>query len=83
MALVVLFTFAVIAVLFFRKSLNLPSAKTGIGIFGTAGLLMLIGAILTVLIVGLILIWVAWILVAVAFFSIRTQPTQPQAPPPA
>mgnify|MGYP001116757410 CR=1 FL=1 len=82
LALVVLFIFAFIAVLFFRKSLNLLSAKTGIGMFGTAGLLMLIGAILTIIIVGLILVWVAWILVAVAFFSIRTQPIQPQAPPP-
>ncbi len=81
LALVVLFICVVIAVIFARNSLNLLGAKTGVGMFGTAGLLMLIGGILTIIFFGLILIWVAWILVAVAFFSIRTQPTQPQPQP--
>lgn len=81
LAWVVLFICVVIAVIFARNSLNLLGAKTGIGMFGTAGLLMLIGGILTIIFFGLILIWVAWILVAVAFFSIRTQPTQPQPQP--
>lgn len=81
-AIVVLFVFIVIAVLFFRKSMNLLAAKTGVTLFGTAGLLMLIGAILTIVVVGLLLIWVAWILVTVAFFSIRTQATPPPPPPP-
>jgi uncharacterized membrane protein len=81
LALGVLFICVLIAVIFARNSLNLLGAKTGVGMFGTAGLLMLIGGILTIIFFGLILIWVAWILVAVAFFSIRTQPTQPQPQP--
>jgi len=81
-ALVVLFVFVVIAVLFFRKSMNLLASKTGVTLFGTAGLLMLIGAVLTIVAVGLILIWVAWILVTVAFFSIRAQAHSPPPPPP-
>jgi uncharacterized membrane protein len=82
-ALVILFVFAIIAVVFFRRSLNQLSSKTGVGLFGTAGLLMLIGAVLTIVVIGLLLIWIAWILVAVAFFQIRAQPTQaaPPAPP--
>ncbi|MDH5482988.1 MAG: DUF996 domain-containing protein [Candidatus Bathyarchaeota archaeon] len=71
----------IIATIFARKSLNLMSAKTGTGMFGTAGILMLIGGILAVVAIGYLLIWVAWILVAVAFFSIKTQPTQPQETP--
>lgn len=82
-ALVILFVFAIIAAFFFRRSLNQLSSKTGVGLFGTAGLLMLIGAVLTIVVIGLLLIWIGWILVTVAFFRIRAQPTQaaPSAPP--
>jgi uncharacterized membrane protein len=77
-SLVVLFIFILVSVIFFRKSLNVLSDKSGVKIFGTAGLLMLIGAILTIIAIGVILIWVGWILVIVGFFSIRTATeTQP------
>jgi len=71
-SLVVLFAFVVVASIFLRRSLTTLSAKTGVNMFGTAGLLTLIGAILTIIVVGLILLWVALILLAVAFFSIKT-----------
>lgn len=81
-ALVVLFVFVIIATIFFRKSLSMLSAKTGERIFETAGLIWLIGAVLTIILVGFILIWVAWILIAVGFFSIKTTATQPPTLPP-
>ncbi|MBA7494077.1 hypothetical protein ES702_04646 [subsurface metagenome] len=84
MALIVLFVCGIIAAIFFRKSLSILSAKSGEKIFETAGLLWLIGAILTIVLVGLLLIWVAWILIAIGFFSIKTTTAQPPAtvPPP-
>ncbi len=75
-ALVILFVFAIIAVFLFRRSLNQLSSKSGVGMFGTAGLLMLIGAVLTIIVIGALLIWIGFILLAVAFFRIRAQPTQ-------
>ncbi|NWG10353.1 DUF996 domain-containing protein [Candidatus Bathyarchaeota archaeon] len=82
-SLVVLFVFIIITAIFLRKSLNLISAKSGVGLFGTTGLLVLIGAILTIIAIGLLLIWIALILLAVAFFSIRPTAAQPApAPPP-
>jgi uncharacterized membrane protein len=80
LAWVVLSICVIIAVIFSRKSLNLASAKTGVGMFGTAGILMLIGGLLAIIAIGYLLIWIAWILIAVAFFSIRTAATQPTAP---
>jgi len=74
---VVLFIFVVVASIFLRRSLTLLSAKTGVGLFGTTGLIILIGAVLTIIGVGLILLWIALILLTVAFFSIKTQPAQP------
>jgi uncharacterized membrane protein len=86
-AFVVLFVFLVVSAVLFKKSLDSLSTKSGEKLFRTAGLLWLIGAILfIVFFVGVILIWISWILIAVAFFSMKTtgQPitVQPQQPPP-
>jgi len=76
-SLVILFIFVVVAAIFYRKSLTTLAEKTGVGLFGTAGLLLLIGAVLTIIVIGFLLIWVALILLTVAFFQIRAEPTQP------
>jgi len=80
--LVVLFVFVVIASIFLRKSLSTLAVKTGVGMFSTAGMMILIGAILTIVVIGFLLLWIALILLTVAFFSIRTQPAQPPPPTP-
>jgi uncharacterized membrane protein len=77
-ALVVLFVFIVVAAIFLRRSLNTLSEKSGTHLFATTGLLVLIGAALTVIVIGFVLLWVAMILLAVAFFEIKTEQTQPQ-----
>ena len=72
-ALIVGFVFAIISMYFFRKSLNQLSSKSGIGLFGTAGLLMLIGAVLTIVAIGLLLIWIGFIIATVAFFKMKKE----------
>ncbi|PVX25649.1 MAG: hypothetical protein CW716_07605 [Candidatus Bathyarchaeum sp.] len=79
-SLVILFVFVVIAAIFYRKSLNSLAQETGVGLFGTTGLILLIGAVLTIIVIGFLLLWVAMILLTVAFFSIKTESAQP---PPA
>jgi uncharacterized membrane protein len=79
---IVFIIFLSVAAVFIRRSLIKLSAKSGVGMFGTAGLLILIGAVLTVVVFGLALVWFAAILLAVAFFSIRAQPAQPATPSP-
>jgi uncharacterized membrane protein len=79
-SLLVLFIGVVIMAIFVRKSLGLMSSKTGKGLFGTTGLIMLIGAVLTIIGIGVLLIWIALIPLAAAFFSIQPQQTQPVAP---
>jgi uncharacterized membrane protein len=75
----VLWIFAIIATFFIRRSLTQLSAKSNVGLFGTIGLLLLIGAFLVIVIgLGLILIWIAALILAIAFFSLK--PTQ-QPPP--
>jgi len=76
-SLLMLFIFVVVAAIFYRKSLTTLAEKTGVGLFGTAGLLLLIGAVLTIIAIGFLLIWIALILLTAAFFKIREEPTQP------
>lgn len=75
--LVILFIFVVIAAIFYRKSLTSLAEKTGVGLFGTTGLILLIGAVLTIIGIGFLLLWVAFILLTVAFFSIKKEAAQP------
>jgi uncharacterized membrane protein len=75
---VILWVFAIIATFFLRRSFNQVSTKSNVGLFGTAGLLLLIGAFLVIIIIGLILMWIAALILAIAFFSLKTA----QPPPP-
>ena len=75
---VILWVFSIIAAFFVRRSLGTLSVKSGVGLFSTAGLLLLIGAVLIILFgMGLILIWISALLLAIAFFQIRPQQAQP------
>ena len=74
--LVIVWITAIIIAFFVRKSLNTLSAKTNVNLFSTAALLLLIGAFLTIVLIGFILIWVAILLIAIAFFQIKPQPEQ-------
>ncbi len=70
---VVFLIFSIVSAIFFRRSLRIISTKTRVDLFDTAGLVMLIGACLTIIMVGVFVIWVAWMLVAVGFFLIKTK----------
>jgi uncharacterized membrane protein len=75
---IILWVFSILAAFFIRRSLGTLSAKSGVGLFSTAGLLLLIGAVLIILFgIGLILIWISALLLAIAFFRIRPQEAQP------
>lgn len=72
---VVLWICLIIAAVLLRGSLGVVSAKSGVGLFGITGLLILIGAVIPF--IGLLLIWIGFLLLAVAFFTIRPQQAQP------
>jgi len=68
---IILFVVMIVAMYFLRKSMNQLSTKSGIGLFGTAGILVLIGAVIPV--IGLLVIWIGFILVTVAFFQLEKE----------
>jgi uncharacterized membrane protein len=78
---VIFWVFSIIAAFFVRRSLGTLSAKSDVGLFSIAGLLLLIGAVLIIAFgIGLILMWISVLLLAIAFFQIKSQQTQPTTP---
>jgi uncharacterized membrane protein len=78
--LVILWIFLIISAFFNRRSLKTLSSKASVGLFSTAGLLLIIGAVLAIVLIGFVLMWIAILLIAIAFFQIKPQPEQPVAP---
>ena len=77
--LAILWLFAMISTFFIRRSFKAVSEKSSVGTFGTAGLLLLIGAVLIIAFgLGVILMWIAVLILAVAFFQLR--PAEPVVP---
>ncbi len=83
--LVLAWVFAIIASFFIYRSLKQVSNKSNVSLFGTAGLILLIGAIIPI--IGLILMWVSALILAIAFFTLKPQEqpiaavTSPPPPP--
>ena len=80
--LVVAFIFYLLEAIYIRRAFDSLANKSGVGLFRTGGMLLLIGAILTIVLVGLFLIFIAWILILVAFFQIPSSPQSQMPPPP-
>ncbi|HZW57541.1 MAG TPA: DUF996 domain-containing protein [Nitrososphaerales archaeon] len=71
--LFVAWAFFIASAVFMRRSYRTIGSKVNVGMFGTAGLLYLIGAATTIIGIGFALLLVAEILTAVAFFSLPEQ----------
>ncbi len=69
--MVVAFVFYILAASNLKKTLRTLAQKTGEQSFDSAATLLWIGSILTIIGVGLLLIFIAWIMVVIGFFTIR------------
>jgi uncharacterized membrane protein len=73
----------IISAVFVRRAFDKMATKLNVGTFRTAGMLYFIGALLTIILVGFLLLFIAFILQVVAFFSIQDTLATPQAQVPA
>jgi uncharacterized membrane protein len=69
-----------LSAIFLRRSYGAIASRLGVGIFKTAATLYLIGAALTIVLIGFFVLFVAQVLQAVAYFSMPTRPP-PSVPP--
>jgi uncharacterized membrane protein len=82
--LLALWILAIISAYFLRKSYDTVATRLNVNMFRTGALIYLIGAALTIILIGFLLILVAQILFIIAFFSIPdTLPTSGMQPPPS
>ena len=80
--LVIAFVFFILASTNLRKTFDALAQKTGEHSFATAGTLLWWGSILSIIGVGLILIFIAWIFAVVGFFTMKSPEHQPYASQP-
>lgn len=82
--LAVVWVIMLVSAVYVRRTYRSMASKLGVANFETAGLLYLIGAATTIILIGFVLLLVAQVMVVVAFFSIQEsapalsgQPPQP------
>ena len=71
------FIFYILATSRLKKTFDILAEKTGEASLTTAGTLLWIGAILTIIVVGLLLILIGWIFATIGLFSMRPKQQQP------
>ena len=81
LGLVVAWVLYLVSAVFLRRIFSSIASRLNVGMFGTVGLLYLIGAATLIILVGIIILFVAEILQIVAFFSIPDQAPQPPPVP--
>jgi uncharacterized membrane protein len=84
-SLVVAFAFYVLAALHLRKTFDTLAQKSGEHSFATAATLLWVGSLLTIIAVGVLFIFIAWIFAVIGFFTIKPPQQEPYGytPPPA
>jgi uncharacterized membrane protein len=80
--LIIAFVFFVLASTHLRKTFDTLAQKSGEHSFTTSASLLWWGSRLTIIGVGFILIFVAWIFAVIGFFTMRAPQQQPYAPQP-
>jgi uncharacterized membrane protein len=73
---IILFISIIIVAFFYRRSLTELTHRSGVSLFSTSGTVLLIGAILTIVLIGYLIVWISILLIAIAFFQLRPPPSQ-------
>jgi uncharacterized membrane protein len=77
--LFVVWVFLVVSAIFLRRTYSTMGQRLGVGSFKTAATLYLVGAVLTIVLVGFLVLFIAEVAQAVAYFSIPDLPPMQRA----
>lgn len=78
-AAIVGFVLAIVSAVFYKRAFDNLAQKSGIYSFNTAGSLYLWGTVLTIVLIGALLVWIAWMFAASGFYSLKPKPPQQTA----
>ncbi len=73
---IIMFIFFVLSGIFYRLAFNSLADKSRVPMLRTGATILLVGSALTIVLAGFVLMFVAWILIAVGLFSLRLQGEQ-------
>ena len=68
--------FAILSSFCLWRSLKIVSVKSSVGLFSTGSILLLVGALLAIVVIGIILMWIAMLLILLAFFQLKPSAEQ-------
>jgi uncharacterized membrane protein len=71
---IISFVFMLLSAMNFKKAFNILADRSGENLFRTAGTLLFIGAILTIIFIGPVLVFIGFIIAGIAFLTLK--PTQ-------
>jgi len=79
----------IVSALLLMRAFNKLGEKSGVQNFNTAGTLYLVGTVLTIVFIGSLIVWIAWIFAAMGFNSLKPKTNEtttfpyanPQTPP--
>jgi uncharacterized membrane protein len=71
------FAIAIVSAVLYKRSFDKLGEKSGVQSFKTAGDLFLIGTVLTIVFVGGLIVWIAWIYSASGFYSLKPTTGEP------
>lgn len=74
--IIIAFIFYILATSHLKKTFNILGEKTGEASLTRAGTFLWIGAILTIIVVGLLLILIGWVFATIGLFSMRPRQQQ-------
>jgi uncharacterized membrane protein len=80
--LAVVWVIMLVSAVYVRRTYRSMASRLGVANFGTAGMLYLVGAATTIILVGFLLLLVAQVMVIVSFFSIEETPQALGGQPP-
>jgi uncharacterized membrane protein len=78
----IIFVFGVVGALFYMRAFNSLAEKSGENYFKDAGLLIILGTALAIVFVGVIIVWVGWIIAVLGFRNLRATSAPSNKMPP-
>ena len=75
------FIIEVVSAVLYMRAFNKLGGKSGVQRFNTAGTLYLIGTVLTIVLVGGLILWIAWIFASIGFNSLKPKANETTAFP--
>ncbi len=71
------FVIEIVSAVLYMRAFNKLGEKSGVQSFNTAGTLYLIGTVLTIVFVGSLIVWIAWIFATLGFYSLKPKAAEP------